>query len=105
MIFSSKLKVGQSHGDEGSDNQENNEDNKQDTVNGVNPVTPNTRKYVIELNVDGTKREETCHCHLRNSTPVPREGRNFSWILRGTARSLELSLAILTSDTTQNKQG
>ena len=32
MIFSSKLKVGQSHSNQSSDNQKNNEDNNYDAV-------------------------------------------------------------------------
>jgi hypothetical protein len=104
MIFSSKLEVSQSNSDESSDNQKNNEDNKQDAVDGINPVTPDTGKYVVELNVNSTKREKPCHCHLRKGTPVPRQRWNLTRIFCGAARSLELSLHIFPSNTTQYKQ-
>lgn len=104
MIFSSKLKVRQSHSNKSCDYQKNNEDDKQDAVYGVDPVTPYTSKYVVKLNVDGTKRQKPCHCHLRNSAPVPRQRRNLSGILCSAARSLEFSLAIFPSNPTQHKQ-
>ena len=104
MIFSSKLEVSQSHSDESSDNQKDNEHNKQDAVDGINPVTPDTGKYVVELNVNSTEREKPCHCHLRKGAPVPRQRWNFTRIFCGAARSLELSLAIFPSNTTQHKQ-
>ena len=43
MIFSSKLKVVQSHSNQSSENQKNNEDNNYDAVYAVELVTPDTR--------------------------------------------------------------
>lgn len=104
MIFSSKLEIGQSHSYEGSDNQKNKKNNKQNAVDGVNPVTPHAGKYVVKFNVYRTKREKSCHCHLRNSCPVPWQRWNFSRILCGAAGSLKLSLTVFPSNTTQDKQ-
>lgn len=104
MIFSSKLEIGQSHSYKGSDNQKNNKNNKQNAVDGVNPVTPDTGKYVVKFNIYCTEREKPCHCHLRNGRSVPWKRGNFSRILCGAARSLELSLAVFPSNATQDKQ-
>lgn len=104
MIFSSKLEVGQSHSYKGRDNQKNKKNNKQNAVDGVNPVTPDTGKYVVKFNVYSTEREKSCHCHLRNSCPVPWQSWNFSRKLCGATRSMELSLTVLPSNTTQDKQ-
>lgn len=100
MIFSSKLKVSQSHSNKRSDNQQNDKDDEKDAVDGVNPVAPHTGKNVVQLNVNGTEGEKSSHCHLGNSTPVPRQRRNLSGILCSAARGLKLSLAVLTSNAT-----
>lgn len=105
MIFGCKLEICQSHSYKSSDNQQDDEDNKQDAVYGIDPVAPDTGKYVVKLNVNSTKWKKSSHCHLRNRTPVPRQWWNLSRILCGAAGSLELSLAIFSSNTTQNKQG
>lgn len=104
MILSSKLEVCQCHSNESSNNQENDEDNEQNTVDGVNSVTPNTGKYVIKFDVYGTERQESCHCHLRNCSTIPRQRWNLSWIFSCAAGSLKFSLAILPSNPTQYKQ-
>ena len=104
MILSSKLEVCQSHSDESSDNQQNNEDNEEYAVDRINSVAPYTGKNVVQLYVDGTKRKKSCHCHLGNGTPVPRQRWNLSGIFCSADRCLELSFAIFTSNTTQHKQ-
>uniref|UniRef100_A0A7C9ELI9 Uncharacterized protein n=1 Tax=Opuntia streptacantha TaxID=393608 RepID=A0A7C9ELI9_OPUST len=104
MIFSSKLKVCQSHGNKGSDYNQNNEDDEQNAINRVDPVTPDTGKYVVEFNIYSTEGQKSCHCHLRKSTPVPWQWGNFSRVLRCTAWRLEFSLAILPSNATQYKE-
>lgn len=73
MILSSKLKVGQRHSYEGSDNKENNEDDKKNAIGGVDSVAPHTSKDVVKFNVDGTEGKKTSHCHLWNSSSVPRQ--------------------------------
>ncbi|KAL9451885.1 hypothetical protein AB3S75_013461 [Citrus x aurantiifolia] len=103
MIFSSKLELGQSHSYESRDNQKNDEDNKEDVVYRVNHVASNTSKYIVKLNIDGTKWKETYHCHLRNDTPILRQQRDLSRVLGCTAKSLELCLTVFTSKTTQHK--
>lgn len=103
MIFSSKLKVCQSHSDESSDNQQNNKDDEEYAVDGINSVAPDTSKNVVQLYVDGTEREKSCHCHLGKGTPIPRQRWNFSGIFCSADRCLELSFAIFTSNTTQDK--
>lgn len=104
MILSSKLKVCHCHSDECCDNNEDDENNKQYAIYGVNFVTPDTSKYIIQLNVNGTKGKEPCHGHLRNSAPIPWQLRNFTWIVCGATWSLEFCLAVLTSNATQHKQ-
>lgn len=104
MIFSSKLEVCQGHSDESSHNNQNNEDDEQDAVYSVNPVAPNTGKDVVKLYIYRTERQKSSHRHLRKSTAIPWKWWNFSGVLSSAARSLKLSLAILTSNSTQNKQ-
>jgi len=58
------LKVRQCNGDKSRYNDEDDEDNEENAVDGVDFVTPNTCENVIELNVDCTERQETCHAHL-----------------------------------------
>lgn len=99
MVFSSKLKISQSHSDKSSDNQENDKDNKQDAVYGVDPMSPHAGKYVVKFNIDSTEWQETCHCHLRNSFPVPRQWWDLSRIFCGATRGLKLRLTILPSNT------
>lgn len=55
MIFCSKLEISQCNSDESGHYKQKNEDYKQYGVDGVDFLTPYTFKYVIELNVDGTK--------------------------------------------------
>ena len=100
MIFCSKLKVCQSHGDESSDDQQNNKDDEENAVDSVNPVAPDTSKNVVQLYVDGTEWEKPCHCHLGNGAPVPRKRWNFSGIFSSADRSLELCFAIFTCNST-----
>ena len=100
MIFSSELEVSQGDGYKSSDNDEDDEDNEQDAVDGVDPVTPDTSENVVKLDVDGTKRKETSHGHLRNRASVPRERRDFAGVLGRAAGRLELSFAVFTGDAT-----
>jgi len=104
MIFSSKLKVRQCHSNEGSDYKQDDEDDKENAVDSVNSVAPHASKYVVEFNVDCTERKKTSHCHLWNSSPIPRQWWNLSRIFGSATRSLELSLAVFTSYGTQDKQ-
>uniref|UniRef100_A0A7C9ACZ1 Uncharacterized protein n=1 Tax=Opuntia streptacantha TaxID=393608 RepID=A0A7C9ACZ1_OPUST len=104
MIFSSQLEVRQSHSYESSNYNQNDENDEQDAVYCVNPVAPHTCKYVVELYVYCTKRQKSSHGHLRKGSAVPWQWWNLSRILCCAARSLELSLAILSSNTTQNKK-
>lgn len=104
MVFSSKLEVGQSDGDEGSDDQENDENDEQNAVDGVDPVAPHTCEYVVQLDVDSTEGKKPCHCHLRNGSPVPGQSWNFTRIFRRATRSLKLGFAVLSGDTAQHKQ-
>ena len=104
MIFGSKLEVRQCNGDESSDNKEDDKDNKENAVDCVNPVAPNTGKDVVQLNVYGTERQKSSHSHLRNCFPVPGKWRNFPGVFCGTARSLEFTFAVFTSNTSQNEQ-
>lgn len=103
MIFSSKLEICQSHSDESGDNQQNNKDDEEYAVDSINSVAPYTSKNVVQLYVYGTEREKPCHCHLWNGTSVPRQRWNLSGILCSADRSLELSFAIFTCNTTQHK--
>lgn len=104
MVLSSELKVGQWHSDERSNDEENDEDYEEDAVYDVNSVAPDAGKNVVKFDVDGAKRQEPSHCHLRNGAPVPGQLWNLSWVFGGPYRRLELSLAVLTSNPTQNKE-
>jgi len=64
MILHSKLKVCQCNGDKSRYNDEDDEDNEKNAVDGIDFVTPNTGENIIELNIDRTEWEETCHAHL-----------------------------------------
>ena len=104
MILSSKLKVCQCHSNESSNNQENDEDNEQDAVDGINSVAPNTGKYIVKFNVYSTKRQKSCHRHLRNRSTIPWQRWNLPWIFSCANRSLKFNLAVLPSYPSQYKQ-
>lgn len=104
VVLGGKLEISQSDGDKGGDYEENNEDDEQDAVYGVNPVTPHAGKDVIKLNVYGAERQETRHGHLRDSAPVPRQRWDFSRVLCGSHRSLELGFAVLSGDPAEDQQ-
>lgn len=104
MVLGSKLEVSQCHSNESSNYQENDEDDKQDAVYGVNPMTPDASKDIIKLNIYCTERQKSCHCHLRDCLPVPWQRWNLPGIFGGAARSLELSLSVLSSNPTQHQQ-
>lgn len=92
MIFSSKLKVGQSHSNQSSDNQKINEDKNDDVVYAVELVIPDTRKYVVKLN-----KEHLC--------TVPVGWWNLSWALCGVARILKLDFPIFPTVLPKTNKG
>lgn len=102
MVFSSKLEVCQRNSDEGSDDKEDDEDYEENAVNSVNSVAPNTSKDVVQLDIDSAERQKSSHSHLRNCCPVPGKWRNLPRVFGGTARSLEFTLAVFTSNASQN---
>lgn len=104
MILNSKLEVCECHCDKGCDDDEDNEHNEKDAVDGVYLMSPDAGKYVVQLDVNSTEREESCHCHLRNGAPVPGQLRDFPWVLGRAAGSLEFCIAIFPSYTTQHKE-
>ncbi len=71
MILDSKLEVCKCHSDKRGDDDEDNEHNEKDAVDGVYLMPPDAGKYVVQLDVNSTEREEPCHCHLRNGASVP----------------------------------
>ena len=102
MVFSSKLEVRQGNSNEGSDDEKDDKDYKEDAVNGVNSVAPNTSKDVVELDIYSTERQKSSHSHLWNCCPVPGKWGNLPRVFGGTARSLEFTLAVFTSNASQN---
>lgn len=102
VILNSKLEVSECHCDKRCDDDEDNEHNEEDAVDGVYLMPPDTGKYVVQLDVNSTEREEPCHCHLRNGASVPGQLRDFPWILGCAARSLEFCIAIFPSYSTQH---
>lgn len=104
MILSSKLKICQSHSDKCCHDYENNENNEQNAVDGVYSVPPYTCKDIVKFNVNSTERQKSSHHHLGGSSSVPRQRWNFPGIFCCPNCSLELSLTIFTSYTTQHKQ-
>ena len=106
MILCCKLEICQCNSDERCANYKNDENNKKHTIYCIYVVTPHSSKYIVEfyLYIDGTKRKESCHCHLRYGASIPCQFRNFSWVLVGTAWSLEFNFAVFTSNPTQYEQ-
>jgi hypothetical protein len=64
VVLDSKLEICQCNGNKGRYSDEDDEHNEQDAVDGVDFVTPNACKNVIELDVDCTEWQKTCHAHL-----------------------------------------
>lgn len=67
MILCCKLEICQCNSDERCANYKNDENNKKHTIYCIYVVTPHSSKYIVQfyLYIDGTKRKESCHCHLR----------------------------------------
>ena len=61
VVFHCQLEVGQGDGDEGCDNDKDDEDDEEDGVDGVHLVAPHAGKDVVQLNIDGTERQEPCN--------------------------------------------
>lgn len=104
MILNSKLEICECHCDKGCDDDEDNEHNEKDAVDGVDLMPPYASKYVVQLDVNSTEREEACHCHLRNGASVPWKLRDFPWVFGRAAGSLEFRVTIFPSNTTQHKE-
>ena len=68
MVFHCQLEVSQGDGDEGCDDDEDDEDNEEDGVDGVDLVAPHAGKDVVQLNVDGTERQEACNAQAHSQS-------------------------------------
>ena len=67
-------------------------------------MTPDAGKDVIKLDVDGAEGQKSGHCHLRNGASIPWKLWNLSRVLGCSDRSLELCLAIFSSNSSKNKK-
>jgi len=67
----SNLKVHEGHGDETGHDEQHDERDEENPEQGVNLVAPHAREDVVELDVNGRKRQKARHEHLRQGLAVP----------------------------------
>ena len=71
MIFPSQLKIGQRDRNEGGHNHKHNEGEEQDPKKRIDFMAPDRCEDMVQLDVDGRKRQEACHEELCQGVPVP----------------------------------
>lgn len=106
MIFSGQLEVKQRNGDEGCDNGQHYKRQIQDAEESVYLVAPDSRKDVMQLDVDRREGQEASHHQLSHGMPVPLgDGRDLSFHLVRPTRRTELVGDISTHACTKHSHG